>query len=33
MREAFTREHALGDRDPLVLRGKSAPVPVYRALR
>ena len=33
MRDAFTREHALGDREPLTLRGKSAPVPVFRALR
>lgn len=33
MRDAFTREHPLGERDPLVLRGKAAPVPVYRALR
>ncbi|MCC6772784.1 MAG: adenylate/guanylate cyclase domain-containing response regulator, partial [Gemmatimonadaceae bacterium] len=33
MRDAFTRGHALGDREPLVLRGKAAPVPVFRALR
>ena len=33
MRDAFTREHALGARAPLTLRGKAAPVPVFRALR
>lgn len=33
MRDAFTRPHALGDRAPLSLRGKAAPVTVYRALR
>ncbi len=33
MRDAFTREHALGTRAPLTLRGKAEPVPVFRALR
>ncbi|MEP7381634.1 MAG: adenylate/guanylate cyclase domain-containing protein [Gemmatimonadota bacterium] len=33
MRDAFTRHHALGDREPLTLRGKPTPVPVFRALR
>jgi adenylate cyclase len=32
MRAAFTRTHTLGDRAPLTLRGKSTPVPVFRAL-
>ena len=32
MRDAFTRSHTLGDRAPLTLRGKSAPVPVCRVL-
>ncbi|MEO6444213.1 MAG: adenylate/guanylate cyclase domain-containing protein [Gemmatimonadaceae bacterium] len=33
LRDAFTREHALGAREPLALRGKADPVPVFRALR
>lgn len=33
MRSAFTRPHTLGDREPLTLRGKAEPVPVFRALR
>ncbi|MDP1860024.1 MAG: adenylate/guanylate cyclase domain-containing protein [Gemmatimonadaceae bacterium] len=33
MRDVFTRQHALGDRAPLTLRGKATPVPVFRALR
>jgi adenylate cyclase len=33
MCDAFTRDHALGERAPLSLRGKAAPVSVYRALR
>ncbi|HUQ80699.1 MAG TPA: adenylate/guanylate cyclase domain-containing protein [Gemmatimonadaceae bacterium] len=31
-REALTRPHALAERPPLMLRGKSEPVVVYRAL-